>query len=119
MHKTGYYQPNLKKLNDEAFAELKRIDIAISEAYSRIPDDKKTTQSDQYFSKWATKPFVGEYDDAGNLTTNSAYNYFIEKERASRSARGLSPFDESAYVFTNAKGYTNVLSVFKYTKPNL
>ena len=114
MKKQGYYQPNLKKLNNEAFEELKRLDEAISDAYSRMPDDAPKGED---FNKWASRPWVGEYDDSGKLTANPAYNYFIEKERAARSAAGISQDAESAYTYTTKNGYTQVLSVFKYTKP--
>lgn len=71
MPKSGYYQPNLKKLNDRAFAELKRIDQKIDEEYAKLP------KSDSKFSDRASKQWVGEYDEAGKLTTNTAYNYFV------------------------------------------
>ena len=114
MNKRGYYQPNLKKLNDQAFAELKRIDEEISKAYSDISTEDR---EENKFNKLATKPWVGEYDTNGVLTANPAYNYFTEKERAARAAAGVSTNTESAYTYTTAGGHTNVLSVFRYTKP--
>ena len=107
MSRQGFYQPNLKKLNDEAFAELKRIDEEIA-----ARSGGKTN-----FNEIATKPFVGEYDDSGNLTANPAYNYFIEAEKASASASG-GYVSESKYEYITASGKVSPLSIFKYTKPN-
>lgn len=107
MSRQGFYQPNLKKLNDEAFAELKRIDEEIA-----ARSVGKTN-----FNEIATKPFVGEYDDSGNLTANPAYNYFIEAEKAAASASG-GYVEDSKYTYINASGKVSPLSIFKYTKPN-
>lgn len=117
--KRGYYQPNLKLLNDQAFAELKRIDQELSRLFSE--DVSNATGFDSgvnpvNFSDIASKPWVAEYDENGRLTTNTAYNYFVNKEKAQRQASGQSLLDESAYTYENQTG-THVLSVFRYTQP--
>lgn len=123
MAKSGQYMPNLKKLNKQAFEELKRIDLLISDI---IGDRQKKTQAEieheqmlgyESFNDIASKEWVLEYDSNGKLTTNPVYNYFLQLERVQRLAAGIPQDQESLYTYVDNRGYTTPLSIFKYTKP--
>ena len=110
--------PNLKRLNKEAFEELKRIDEAIENINSSTQVDQTGTQTQSAsFYDIASKEWVLEYDENGNLTTNPVYNYFTQLERAQRSVSGIPQDEESMYTYVNREGHTTPLSVFRYTQP--
>ena len=116
MNKKGYYIPNVKKLNSEAFEELKRIDQRIDEITSGInPNSNDHTVQ---FKDVAYKEWTPEYDENGNLTTEPVFNYFQQLERVQRQASQIPQDLESLYTYTNQKGNTTPLNIFKYTVPN-
>ena len=108
LQKRGYYQPNLKLLNKQAFEELKRIDNQIAS----LTQSKKSN-----FKDVATKEWVNEYDNSGKMTSELAYNYFIQLEKTQRTSAGIPVDAESDYTYVNALGEVSPLSIFKYTKP--
>ena len=101
--------PNLRKLNDQAFAELKKIDQEIADIYRDQDGEGKKSKS--------KKVWINAYDDNGQITTEIAYNYFTNAERVNRQTRGISVLEESAYTYTDASGYTSPLTVFRFLTP--
>lgn len=108
MNKKGYYIPNLKKLNDAAFVELKRLDQELTGAGSNSNVD---------FYMFASKPWVNEYDEEGKLTSEPVFNYFNQLERVKRTATHTPQDLESMYTYVDYKGSTQPLTIFKYTSP--
>ena len=117
LNKRGYYVPNLKKLNEDAFKELKRIDKRIEQIVSDRRQGPNTNSGTVSFQEVARKDFVPEYDDNGKLTTNFAFDYFQQLEYAQRQAKRIPQDQESDYTYVNSKGNTTPLSIFKYTVP--
>lgn len=101
--------PNLRRLNSQAFAELKRIDQEIADIYRSQDGDIPNLKS--------KKIWINAYDNEGNITTQSAYEYFAELERVNRQTRGISTLDESAYTYIDASGHTSPLTVFRFITP--
>lgn len=105
--KNGYYQPHLERLNDEAWAELKRIDEALSQYYVYHPTESLLDE-DEEAEFISEKELVQRYVN-GQLTKQKYLLYL----------KDVTPenifYDK--YYYDDGKGSLKPLSVFKYEKP--
>ena len=111
--KSGYYMPDLSKLNDDAWAELKRIDEEIANLQRG-----STSSPNQAFIDNARKDWVKHFNN-GQYTTENEIS-FLENE-ARRNAQvnpnAMQQFYDK-YYYTNAKDKLVPLSAFSMTVVN-
>ena len=112
-HKSGYYMPNLSLLNDEAWAELKRIDEEITSL-----TQGQTGSVNSAFEQNASKNWVKHYEN-GQLTQENEINYLEEQARRNAQVNpdAMQQFYDK-YYYTNKKGKLVPLSAFSMTVVN-
>lgn len=104
--KHGYYQPHLERLNDEAWAELKRIDQEIANYYQENPVEKQTDENEEIESI-SEKQLVGRY--VNDKLTKQKYLLYL---------KDITP--ENIFYdkyFYDDGGTLKCLSAFVYEKP--
>lgn len=114
--KTGYYMPNLSLLNDEAWAELKRIDEEISRRSRGLHQQQNGNQSK--FNQYARKDWVNHYQN-GQYTQESEIEFLERQARlnAQSNPNAMQQFYDK-YYYTDANDKTRPLSAFSMTKVN-
>lgn len=108
--KRGYYQPNLDNLNDEAWAELKRID----EQLAAVPSGTSLNDEDiEKLNQLSEELLVQKFG------TQQSYYHWLQSQY--EAVGKLQEFeDKFTFVHTNQKnGKTTIkpLSVFSYKAP--
>lgn len=111
--KKGYYQPNLHLLNDEAWAELKKIDEKIAAYYKAHPAKPNVIRK-------GTQNYEDVFDTYDVLTISNGqaanYPYFSTLyNQYINTGRRVEFYDK--FYYTNAKGQKVPLSVFSYQGP--
>lgn len=104
--KHGYYQPHLERLNDEAWAELKRIDQEIANYYQANPVEKQSGE-DEEIETISSKQLVQRY--VNDKLTKQKYLLYL---------KDITP--ENIFYdkyFYDDGGTLKCLSAFKYEKP--
>lgn len=111
----GFYQPRLDQLNDQAWAELKRIDEQIADYWR---NNKKQYTTGKY--KWNdvfTKEDVMTFSNGQIINTTylrTLYNKALIKSQTDPNA--IKDYYDT-YYYINENGETVPLSVFQYTAP--
>lgn len=112
--KSGYYYPNLSLLNDDAFAELKKID----EEIANIIKTKGKQKGNKQFYKNARKDWV-KHQENGNTTTENEIT-FLENQARRNSQVNPNSMQQfyNKYYYTNSEGKVVPLSAFTMTVVN-
>lgn len=111
----GYYQPRLDQLNDDAWAELKRIDEKIA-AYWRV-NNKNYTPGPHKWNDVFEKVDVLTYSNG--QATNISYLRTLYNKALIKSQTDPNAINEfySKYYYVNERGETVPLSAFSRTEP--
>lgn len=112
--KKGYIMPDLSKLNDKAFAELKKIDIEL--------DQLDADPSKLYVPNLITNTDFKDiftFSPVQNIQTGQDYLHYLEQQALSQTSYNANSLQQyyQKYYYTDRSGHTKPLSVFFYIRP--
>lgn len=109
--KKGYIQPDLSKLNDKAFEELKKIDQRLSQL-GNDPSMFVQTGMQNFKDIFFLRPVLHQQTGVEYLT-------YLEQQASNQSSYNANSLQQfyNKYYYRNAKGELKPLSVFFYVSP--